>query len=34
MARDRPLIRILDPIDLDTERWARVEQFRVAHRRR
>ena len=33
MARNRRMIRILNPIDLDRERWAIVEQFRDAHSR-
>ncbi len=33
MARNRPVIRILDPIDLDRERWANLERFRDVHPR-
>ena len=33
MARIRPVIRILDRIDLGRERWASLERFRDAHPR-
>jgi hypothetical protein len=33
MARIRPVIQILDRIDLGRERWASLERFRDAHPR-